>query len=206
MKRSSKQTTLNLAQLAILIALIFVMQYIGTLASSPFKAMGIELSFVLLPIVIGAFLLGPFEGGVLGFVFGVMTVVLTILAPGSMTYILFESNPIMYIVVAMTKAVAAGIGSALIYMVLDKLFKGRLVYLRTTIAAASAPIINTGIFLLGMELFFNDVISEKWAGDQSIIIFLVGLIWINFVIEFAINIVLTPSIIRIVEVVKKKIK
>ena len=56
-----------------------------------------------------------------------------------------------------------------------------------------------------MELFFNDVISEKWAGDQSIIIFLVGLIWINFVIEFAINIVLTPSIIRIVEVVKKKL-
>lgn len=206
MKKSSKNSALSIAQLAILVALIFVMQYIGTLASTPLKAAGIELSFVLLPIVIGAFLLGPFEGGVLGFVFGAMTVVLTILAPGSMTYILFESNPFMYIVVAMTKATAAGLGSALIYKGLDKLFKGRFVYLRTTIAAASAPIINTGIFLLGMELFFNDVISEKWAGDQNIIVFLVGLIWINFLIEFAINVALTPAIVRIVEVVKKKFK
>ena len=74
MKQSTKQNTLKIVQLAIFVALIFVMQYIGTLASSPFKAIGIELSFVLVPIVIGAFLLGPLEGAILGFVFGLKAV------------------------------------------------------------------------------------------------------------------------------------
>lgn len=206
MRTSSKQKVLKLVQLAILIALIFVMQYIGTLASTPLKAIGIELSFVLLPIVVGAFLFGPIEGAVLGLVFGVMTVVLTVTAPGTMTYILLEANPIAYVVVAILKAVSAGLGAGFVYKGLDKLFKGKLVYLRTVIASATAPIINTGFFLLGMVLFFSDTIAEKWAGGQNVFLFLVGLIWINFIVEFAINVCLTPAIIRIVEVVKKKLK
>lgn len=206
MKTMTKQKVFKLAQLAILVALIFVMQYIGTLASTPLKAFGIELSFVLLPIVIGAFLLGPVEGAILGLVFGIMTVVMTVVAPGTMTYILFESNPVMYVCVAILKAILAGLGSGLIYKGLDKLLKGKMVYLKTTIASASAPVINTGIFLLGMILFFSDTISEKWAGGQNVFLFLVGLIGINFLVEFAINVLLTPAIIRIVEVTKKKMK
>ena len=206
MATSTSKKVLKLAQLAILIALIFVMQYVGTLVSAPLAASGIELSFVLIPIVVGAFLLGPIEGAVLGLVFGIMTVVLTVMAPGGMTYILMESNPVMYVIVAIFKAVTAGLGSGLIYKGLDKLFKGKLVYLRTLLASASAPIINTGIFLLGMVLFFSKTISEKWAGGQNVFLFIAGLIWINFVIELGINIILTPAIIRIVEVVKKKIK
>jgi uncharacterized membrane protein len=207
MKTSSKQKVLRLVQLAILVALIFVMQYVGTLVSSPFAAMGIELSFVLIPIVVGAFLLGPVEGSILGLVFGIMTVVLTIMSPGTiLTRVLFDANPAMYTVVALVKAVVAGLGSGIIYKLLDVAFKGKLVYLRTLIASASAPVINTGIFLLGMVLFFSNTISERWAGGQNVFFFLVGLIWINFLIEFAINIALTPAIIRIVEVVKKKLK
>ena len=187
--------------------MIFVMQYIGTIVSAPLAVAGIELSFVLIPIVVGAFLLGPVEGSILGLVFGIMTVVLTIMSPGTiMTRILFDANPAMYTVVALVKAVAAGLGSGIIYKVLDVAFKGKLLYLRTLIASASAPVINTGIFLLGMVLFFSDTISEKWAGGQNVFFFLVGLIWLNFLIEFAINVALTPAIIRIVEVVKKKLK
>jgi hypothetical protein len=45
-----------MVELAMLIALIFVMQYIGTLASTPLRTIGIEFSFVLISIVVGAFL------------------------------------------------------------------------------------------------------------------------------------------------------
>lgn len=206
MKKSTNQKILRMVQLAMLVALIFVMQYIGTLASTPLRAVGIEFSFVLIPIVVGAFLLGPVEGAILGLVFGVMTVVLTVTAPGTMTFILFEDNPVLYCLVAIVKAVAAGLGSGLIYRGLDKLFKGKYIYLRTVLASATAPIINTGIFLLGMVCFFGNTISEKWAGGQSVFVFLVTLIWLNFVIEFGINIILSPAIVRIVDVVGKKIK
>lgn len=204
--RNTNKKIMHLVKMAMLIALIFIMQYIGTIFSTPLKAVGIELSFVLIPIVIGAFMLGPIQGAVLGFVFGAMTVFLTLIAPGSMTYILFESSPALYILVAMTKAIMAGLGAGLIYKGLDKAFKGRFVYLRTLIASASAPLINTGLFLLGMVVFFNGIISERWAGGQNVFLFLVGLIGINFIIEFAINVVLTPAIVRIIDVVKAKKK
>ena len=195
MRTSINKKMLRMVQLAMLIALIFVMQYIGTLASTPLRAVGIEFSFVLIPIVVGAFLLGPVEGAILGLVFGIMTVVLTVTAPGTMTFILFEDSPVLYCLVAISKAVAAGLCSGLIYKGLDKLFKGKYVYLRTVIASATAPIINTGIFLLGMVCFFSNTISEKWAGGQNVFVFLVLLIWLNFVIEFGINIILFPKCI-----------
>ena len=204
--KTRREKTLHLVQLAMLIALIFVMQYLGTLASTPLRAAGIELSFVLIPIVVGAFLLGPLEGAILGFVFGVMTVVLTVIAPGSMTYILFTERPVIYIILAIIKATAAGLFSGLIYKGLDKLMKGKAVYLRTIIASASAPIINTGIFLLGMVCFFSDVIAEKWAGGTNVFLFLISIIWLNFVIEFGINVILSPAIVRILNIVKKKLK
>ena len=204
--KTRREKTLHLVQLAMLIALIFVMQYLGTLASTPLRTAGIELSFVLIPIVVGAFLLGPIEGAILGFVFGVMTVVLTVIAPGSMTYILFTESPVIYIILAIIKATAAGLFSGLIYKGLDKLMKGKAVYLRTIIASASAPIINTGIFLLGMVCFFSDVIAEKWAGGTNIFLFLISIIWLNFVIEFGINVILSPAIVRILNIVKKKLK
>lgn len=192
--------------MAMLIALIFVMQYIGTLASTPLRTIGIEFSFVLIPIVVGAFLLGPIEGAILGFVFGVMTVVLTVIAPGTMTYILFSERPVVYVIVAIVKAVVAGLGSGLIYKWLDKLMSGRAVYLRTVMAAATAPIINTGIFLIGMVCFFSDVIAQRWAGGTNVFLFLVGLIGLNFIIEFGINVILSPAIVRIVDAVKNKAK
>lgn len=205
MKTSSKQKVLKLVQLAMLVALIFVMQYLGTIATSALKGVGVELSFVLIPIVIGAFLLGPIEGAILGLVFGIMTVVLTVTAPSSSMYIIFDANPALFSILAIAKAVLAGFGSGLIYKALGKVFKGKFNYLSTLIASASAPIINTSIYLLGMTCFFSDVISEKFSGGQNVFVFLVLLIWVNFAIELGINIVLTPAIIRIVEVVKKKL-
>ena len=204
MKTSAKQKTLRLVQLALLVALIFAMQYIGTVATSALKGIGVELSFVLIPIVVGAFILGPVEGAFLGLIFGIMTVVLTVMAPGSSMYIIFDASPVLFCVVAIAKAVLAGLGSGLIYKGLNKAFGGKYTYLRTLIASASAPIINTGIYLLGMCCFFSDIISEKFSSGQNVFIFLVLLIWVNFLIEFAINVLLTPAIIRIVDVVKKK--
>jgi hypothetical protein len=48
---------------------------------------------------------------------------------------------------------------------------------------------------------------RAWAGDKDVITYiLLGLAGVNFLVEFLINIVLTPAISRIVDVVKTKIK
>ena len=57
-----------------------------------------------------------------------------------------------------------------------------------------------------MFVFFKDTLYA-WAGDSNVFIYiLVGLAGINFLVEFLINIILTPAIVRIVDVVKKKRK
>ena len=65
----SKQRTLQMVQLAILLALVIVLQLWG----SNVKIGPTSFSLVLIPIVIGGILLGPRGGGLLGLAFGLIT-------------------------------------------------------------------------------------------------------------------------------------
>lgn len=207
MKTSAMKKTLRLVQLAMLIALIAVLQFTG--ASIPLGL--VPLTFVLIPIVVGAFLLGPIDGAILGFVFGLITVIQT--PQNDILMLLFNANPIIYVIIAISKATLAGFLSGLIYKALDKAFNGKLVYLKTLIASISAPIINTGIFALGMVVFFIPQLSEmpnqfpNFFGGyvNPIQVLFLGLIGFNFIGEFLVSLVLSPAIVRIIEIVKNKI-
>ena len=87
-----------------------------------------------------------------------------------------------------------------------KLLKGNS-YFSTVAAAIVCPTVNTGIFLLGCLVFFMDTITG-WAeaaglggGVAHYMIF--GLVGGNFLVELAINIIFSPIIVRIINVVKK---
>lgn len=210
MKLTTKEKTLRLVQLSILIALIVVLQFTG--AALPIGL--IPLTFVLIPIVVGAFLLGPVEGAILGFVFGLITVIQTPQNPFLLVF--FEANPILYVVLALLKATMAGLLSGLIYVGLNKLFKGKYKTLSTTLASVSAPIINTGIFVIGMLLFFKNQLTTMPSmsiegnpfaafGSPYEVLF-IGFCGFNFIGEFLVSLLLSPAIVRIIDVIKSKIK
>lgn len=217
MKTSSKQKVLKLVQLAMLTALIVVLQWIGTLLTG---FIGLPMSLVLIPIVIGAFLLGPVEGAFLGIMFGIMTIIMGLTGADAFTSILFYNfgigKCIVTVLICLLKAGLAGFGAGMVYKLLNKAFHGKYVTLTTVIASITAPIINTGIFVIGMLLFFfNDMgsiqiaLAEKFGSELTSVtpsleyIFLV-LAGMNFVMEFLINLILSPAIIRIVDVIRKK--
>lgn len=205
-----KKKIVRMVQLGLLIALVVVLQMLG----SVIKIGPLPMSFVLIPIVVGAFLLGWKEGAVLGASFGIITMIMGIFGIDAFSNILWNASPFWFCVVCLLKATAAGLGSGLIYKGLSKLFGEKHVYLRTVIASVSAPIINTGIFVLGMFLFFFDTMQglpamfpDAFGGFGSVVeLVFVGLAGLNFVGEFVVNLVLTPAIIRIVDVVGKKMK
>ena len=199
-----------MVQLALLIALVFVLQMLGSFI----KIGPLPMSFVLVPIVIGAFLLGWREGAFLGFVFGVITMVMGIMGVDPFSFLLWEASPFWFIVVCLVKATACGLGSGLIYKALDKVLGEKRIILTTVIASVSAPIINTGIFVLGMFLFFFDTMSGLPTlfpdafgqyGSAIEVVFL-GLAGLNFIGEFVVNLIVSPAIVRIVAVVGKKLK
>ena len=77
-------------------------------------------------------------------------------------------------------------------------------YVASFVAALSAPVVNTGLFVCGMFVFFSDTLTA-WADGSNVVTYvIVGLAGFNFLVEFLINIILSPAIIRIVDVVKKK--
>jgi hypothetical protein len=129
------------------------------------------------------------------------------------SFMLFEASPFWFIAVCLLKATASGLGAGLIYKGLNKLFGEKYIYLSTVIASISAPIINTGIFVIGMLLFFFDTMSGlptlfpdafgQFGGAVEVVF--LGLAGLNFVGEFVVNLVVSPAIVRIVAVVGKKL-
>jgi uncharacterized membrane protein len=204
-----RSSILTLIQLTMLTALVVVLQTVGTFI----KIGPLPLSLVLVPIVIGACLLGPKAGAFLGFVFGLITMIMGITGADAFSFLLFEAVPVMFIVLCLLKATLAGLGSGLIYQLLGKLFGGKKVLLQTILASIAAPIINTGVFVIGMLLFFFDMLEslpslfpDAFGGFASpyALLFL-GLAGLNFIGEFVVNLVLSPAIVTILDVVKKKL-
>ncbi len=189
-KRRGSVDVKKLVYLALFTAIVFLLQIISLFMRGPM----FSITLVLVPIVIAVAICGTKAGPWLGFVFGV-----AVLVSGDANAFLAFS-PVATVVVVLLKGTLAGLVAALVYRALEK--KNR--YLAVSLAAISAPITNSAVFLLGSVTLFSDLI-ESWAGgSQSVFMFTItALIGINFFIELAINLVLVPVIFRIVEIVKK---
>ena len=202
--KSQRQKTLELVQLAMLAALVVVLQIISALIP-PIAGM-VSITLTLIPVVIGAILFGKKGGVILGFTFGLIVMIncITALDPGG--NILWNTNPAITGLLCIVKGVLAGLVPAIVYSALGgkKILSASKKIFVTMLAAMLAPIVNTSTFVIGMLIFFKDTLTV-WAGGQALVVYiLLGLAGINFLIEFIINIILTPAIIRIVDVVKKK--
>ena len=65
------------------------------------------------------------------------------------------------------------------------------------------PVVNTGLFILGMLVFFFDTISG-WAGGQNMLLYIiVVLTGVNFLVELGVNVLLAAGIERIIRAGKK---
>lgn len=191
---------LRMVELAMLAAIIVVLQQIVI----PLPG-GLTLSLVLVPIVVGAVLFGPAAGATLGGVFGVVVTFLVMTArAGDLSTMMWVANPAVTALICILKGVAAGFCAGLV----ARAFKKR-TFVGILLAAAVAPIVNTGIFLVGMLTVFREVMmtfaQNIGMGSAGAVYFaVVVLVGINFVIEFAANLILSPSIASIVKAVKKQ--
>ncbi|MDO4477579.1 MAG: ECF transporter S component [Lachnospiraceae bacterium] len=148
------------------------------------------VTLVLIPIVVGAALYGWKAGAWLGFVFSVVVLItdagafLAVNVPGT-------------VITVLLKGTMAGLVAGMIYLKLSA--KNR--YLAVVVAAVSAPIVNTGIFLIGCRLFFYATIGE-WAAAAGFasagLYMIVGFVGLNFIVETVINVALIPVIFRLI--------
>ena len=186
-----RDNTRRMTGLAIFTALIIVIQVICTFVRfGPFS-----ITLALAPIIIGAAMYGRKAGAYLGLVFGLVVLVTGILGwDGGVVMLLMSQNVIGCILLCLVKGIAAGWLAGLIYDALSK--KNELAAVIT--AGIVCPVANTGLFIVGMLVFFMSTL-ESWASGQAMLYYLIfGLTGINFVIELAVNMVLASGITRII--------
>lgn len=194
----AKEKTIRMVSLGILSAIIIVLQVIATYF--PTKPFAITLS--LIPIIIGSALFDEKAGAFLGGVFSAVVVIMCVIGADIGGAMVWNANPFMCVVVCMTKGVLAGYVSGLVYRLLNK----KNSVLATFVVGVSAPIVNTGIFILGLVLFFRPILSE-WSGGSDMLYYIIfGLTGINFLVELGVNMILCPGIVKILEAIKKNIK
>ena len=174
MKKSNFFSAKNLTALAILLSLVIVLQAFG----GSFNIGAVTLNFTLIPLVLGAIVLGPLAGAFLGFASGVVVLIQVILAPAGFYYIIWTNSPFVTTMICLVKTTVAGFVSGWIFNLLEK--KNR--YVAVFVASGIVPVINTGLFIL------------------------VGLVTFNFFIEFAINLLVSPGLHTTYKVVEKQFK
>lgn len=192
-KNKRRVQTERLALLALLTAMVALLAYFGGFIKIGGLA---SISLTLIPVVLGSALCGPWAGAWLGGVSG-----LVFFATADAAFWLGLSVP-GTIITVMVKGVLAGLCAGLVYRLLEK--KNR--YIAVIVSAVVCPVVNTGIFLLGCAVFFMDAVNGGAAAEGMsvaayLIVFFVGL---NFVFELLTNIILSPTILRILNIRNKK--
>lgn len=154
-----------------------------------------SITLVLAPIVIGAALYGIGAGAWLGAAFGI-----SVLISGDSAAFM-TINPAGTVITVLLKGMLAGLVAGLIYKALERTNKTVAVVL----AGIACPIVNTGIFLAGCYLFFQEWLVSVF-GTTGFATVVTGLVSVNFAVELGINMVLASVIVRVIDIGKKQLR
>ena len=185
-----KTKTQKVVGMGLFTAIIVALQMLA----SAIKFGPFSITLVLAPIVIGAALYGIGAGAWLGLTFGV-----TVLISGDAAAFL-TINTIGTVITVIAKGMVAGIVAAVIYKAIEK--KNKTV--AVVAAGITCPIVNTGIFLVGCYLFFQDWLIAVF-GTTGFATVITGLVSVNFAVELGINMLLASVIVRIIDLGKKQL-
>lgn len=194
MKAKEKVSAKEITGIAVLLALVIVLQTFGGTISIG----AVQLNFTLIPIVLGAIVFGAWVGAFLGLACGIVVLVQVIMGVVPFYALIWANDPIVTFFTCTVKTTAAGFVAGLVYRLLSKKNERIAIF----VASGLVPVINTAIFIVGCLFMTNSVYGM--AGGQNVLVFiLVGLVTFNFFIEFAINLLVAPALQRVIQVVAK---
>lgn len=146
MKNSNSSKTLFMVELALMIAIIFIMAFtpLGYL-----KTPGLSITFLTVPVAVGAIILGPKAGAICGLAFGITSLIqcFGLNAFGTM---LLSINPIGTAFTCIVPRVLEGWLCGLIFKALRKFMKNPAYF----IASLACPLLNTLLYMSSLVFFF----------------------------------------------------
>lgn len=155
-----RQKTLYMTELAFLIAIEIIMKLTG-LSSIPVGPL--VMTFNMIPIAIGAILMGPLAGGILGMIYGFTSFYDAITGASVMTGIFFQLSPVHTFFLCVVTRTLVGVLAGFIFKGLKKIDKTRTISYFVT--GLMTPLLNTALFMGYIVVVFYqiDFIQEKVA-------------------------------------------
>lgn len=180
--KNSNANVRYLTELALLVAIILVMKLTG-LASIPVGPL--VMTFTMVPIAIGAMLMGPLAGGVLGMVYGFTSFYDAVTGASLMTGVFFQLNPLSTFVLCVGMRTLVGVLAGWLFRGLKQVDPTKTVsYFAVGLLT---PLLNTLCFMGYIVLFFygSDYIQGKVAdlGAANPFMFVVLTVGIQGLVE-----------------------
>ena len=182
-----KQTsgTRRLTQLALLAALLLVMNFtpLGYLQVGP-----LSMSLMSIPVAIGAMLMGPVDGAILGGVFGATSFLQAVQGTSPMGSELFAYSPVGSFVVCFVARVLVGLCCGLVYQGMRKILPGK-EKVCAAVGGFSAAFLNT-VFFMGflVLLFYGSPYVQglvEALGVSNPLAFVVAVVGVQAIVEWA---------------------
>lgn len=186
-----------MVQMAILVAVMLIFAYtpLGYLKAGP-----IEITFMVLPVAIGAIILGPVSGAILGGIFG-LTSFIQCFGASAFGALLLGINPVLTFITCMLPRLLCGWLSGLIFKALHSSE-----HMKTApyfIASLATAVLNTLFFMLCIIQFFwkNDSFLTTMGSWQlptdSVWLFLLAFVGINGVVEALVNFIAAGTVSKV---------
>lgn len=178
---TKESTTGKLVRTALLVAIIFVMAFTPL---GYFKTGGLSITLLPVPVVIGAIIMGPVTGAVLGLAFGI-TALIQCFGLEAFGTALMGINPIGTILTCLVPRILMGFLTGCIFAVLLRLDKGKIVSFAVT--SLCGALLNTVFFMSFLVLFFYNTefmqTIVSGMGTSGAFSFVLAFVGINGVIE-----------------------
>jgi len=155
-KRAADEKVLKMVRVAVLIAILLILNFtpLGYLRIGP-----IEITFLQIPVVIGAVMVGPAAGAFLGLVFGLTSLsqapVSPVFAPT------FATKPVLIAIVCIVPRVLVGYLSGLLYKALQKAKAKPIV--SYAVSGFAGSLLNTVLFIGGVIIVLGAFIESTMA-------------------------------------------
>lgn len=176
-----KHSAGRLVRTALLAAIIFVMAFTPL---GYFKTGGLSITLLPVPVIIGAIIMGPATGAVLGLVFGLTSLIQCFgLEPFGTA--LMGINPVGTILTCLVPRAAMGFLTGVIFLALYRLDKKKLLSFAAT--SLIGALLNTVFFMSFLVLFFysTDFLQTiiSGMGTNSVFTFVLAFVGFNGLVE-----------------------
>jgi len=180
-----KQTTnvRRMTELALLMAIVLLMAFtpLGYL-STPW---GLNITLIVVPVAVGAIVLGPKAGAFLGLVFGLTSFTKGFSGAG-LSPILLDADPFGFFILCVGPRVLVGLLPGLLYSGLKRF--SRLRTLSQALCCFLTPICNTVLYMTTLWLLFADswlAFNGAEGSGFSLLLLMLSGVAVNGIVEAA---------------------